>query len=69
MDPVSAVTTAASIWNGWNIGKIFSNCLTTEVHFTNNTKAPLKFVNNLILSGSITATEPVDLPGGLLMPG
>lgn len=35
MDPVGAASAVASIWNGWNIGKIFSSCLTTEIHFTN----------------------------------
>ncbi len=48
---------------------MFSNCLTTEIYFTNNSKTPLKFISNAIFSGSIIATEPTDLPEGLLMPG
>jgi hypothetical protein len=45
MEAATAAKEAASLWNGWNIGKVFSNdALPVKIHFTNNSKEPLTLI-------------------------
>jgi len=70
MEAVGAAKEAASLWNAWNVGKIFSGtALCTEIHITNNSDEPIKYITSHIVYCELEVMEPADLPDNLLMPG
>jgi hypothetical protein len=70
MEAVGAAKEAASIWNGWNIGKVFSDdALPVKIIFTNNSEDPVKYITSLIVYCELDVMEPDDLEDNLLMPG
>lgn len=54
----AAAQAAASIWNGWNVGKIFSSGLSMEVRFTNKSDETLTLAHCWLAQCVVTKVEP-----------
>ena len=58
-DPASIASGVASIWNGWNIGKIFKSCLDMKVYFQNNSDEELTFIGAVLTNCEVKHADPL----------
>ena len=55
---LQAASAVASIWNGWNVGKIFSSGLGMEVRFTNRSDETVTLAHCWLAQCVVTKVEP-----------